>query len=97
MLLLIQSAVFIYFKLVLIQPNLFGHLLDRSGDFVLFVVDHRETEQLLDAAVVRHPGRTLFLDGGPQGLTVRICKGPERGELVTCCGHQTVGENLCRG
>lgn len=57
--------------------HLFGHLLDRSSDFLVFVLSHGQTEELLDAAVVRLARRRIFLDGGPQGLTVRVCECPK--------------------
>lgn len=73
----------LFFNTCVDLAHLFGHLFDRSADIFVFVLGHRETEQLLDAAVVRLPWRTFFLNGGPQGLTVGICKGPERGEPIT--------------
>lgn len=75
--------------------HLFGHLLDRSTDIFVFVLGHRETEQLLDAAVIRLPRRTFLLNGGPQGLTVGICTGPERGEPITHGTGTDTKVNLC--
>lgn len=64
--------------------HLFGHLLDGSGDFLVLVLGHRQTEELLDAAVVRLRRRRLLLDGRPQGLTVRVCtwRGKKMVEII---------------
>lgn len=63
--------------------HLFGHLLDGSGDFLVLVLGHRQTEELLDAAVVRLPRRRLLLDGRPQGLTVCVCTwGKKMAEII---------------
>ncbi|TNN87182.1 hypothetical protein EYF80_002384 [Liparis tanakae] len=57
----------------------------RSSCPLVFVLGHRETEQLLDTAVVRLPGRRLFLNRGPHGVT--ICVGAGRGEpVMSACG-----------
>lgn len=73
--------------------HLFGHLLDRSSGFLVFVLGHGQTEELLDAAVVRLPRRRLLLDGGPQGLTVRVCKCPKTGEMATREGDVTLNSS----
>lgn len=51
--------------------HLFRLLLDRSSCPLVFVLGHRETEQLLDTAVVRLP-RRLFLNRGPHGVTICV-------------------------
>lgn len=63
------------------QAHLFRLLLDRSSCPLVFVLGHRETEQLLDTVVVRLPRRRLFLNRGPHGGTicsVCVCAQEER-------------------
>lgn len=63
--------------------HLFRLLLDRSSCPLVFGLGHRETEQLLDAVVVRLPRRRFFLHRGPHGAAICGCACAKREEPVT--------------
>lgn len=65
------------------QAHLLGLLFDRSSCPLLFVLRHRETEQLLDAVVVRLPRRRFLLHRGPHGATICGCVCAREEEPVT--------------
>lgn len=69
------------------HTHLFRLLLDRSSCPLVFVLGHRETEQLLDTVVVRLPRRRVFLSRRPHGVTICVYLRGKEGYLS--CAHTT--------